>query len=197
MLEWRVGGVSCRLSLLFPALITALLLWQPDGLAVSCLLASLIHEGGHLVAMLAVGVPPQRCTLGAFGMRIDLRSTLVGYGSHIAISLAGPLANGLAAVVLFCLHSSDAAVVHLLLAGFNLLPAAALDGGELLRYGLCLLGMERLADSLLRFTSALVLLPLAAVSIWLFITNENPTLLIVSGYLVALIIFSEKNEKTS
>ena len=197
MLEWRVGGVRCRLSLLFPALITALLLCQPDGLAVSCLLASLIHEGGHLAAMLAVGVPPQRCTLGAFGMRIDLRNTLIGYSSHIAISLAGPLANGLAAAVLFYLHSPRAAVVHLALAGFNLLPAAALDGGELLRYGMCLLGMERLADSLLRFTSALVLLPLAAISIWLFIRNENPTLLIVSGYLLALIIFSEKNEKTS
>lgn len=197
MLEWRIGGVRCRLSLLFPALITTLLLWQPDGLAVSCLLASLIHEGGHLAAMLAVGVPPQRCTLGAFGMRIDLRNTLVGYGSHIAISLAGPLANGLAAIVLFCLRSVDAAAVHLLLAGVNLLPAAALDGGELLRYGLYLLGLERLADSLLRFTSALVLLPLAAVSIWLFIKVGNPTLLIVSGYLVALIIFSEKNEKTS
>lgn len=197
MLEWRIGGVRCQLSLLFPALITALLLWQPDGLAVSCLLASLIHEGGHLAAMLAVGVPPQRCTLGAFGMRIDLRNTLISYSSHIAISLAGPLANGLAAIVLFCLHSVSAAAVHLLLAGVNLLPAAALDGGELLRYGLCLLGLERLADSLLRFTSALVLLPLAAVSIWLFIRVGNPTLLIVSGYLVALIIFSKKNEKTS
>ena len=197
MLEWRIGGVRCRLSLLFPALITALLLWQPDGLTVSCLLASLIHEGGHLAAMLAVGVPPHRCTLGAFGMRIDLRNTLVGYGSHIAISLAGPLANGVAAVVLFLLRSPQAAMVHLLLAGVNLLPAAALDGGELLYYGLCLLGMEHLADSLLRFTSALVLLPLAAVSIWLFIENRNPTLLIVSGYLVTLIIFSEKNEKTS
>jgi membrane-associated protease RseP (regulator of RpoE activity) len=147
--------------------------------------------------MLAVGVPPHRCTLGAFGMRIDLRNTLVGYGSHIAISLAGPLANGVAAVVLFLLRSPQAAMVHLLLAGVNLLPAAALDGGELLYYGLCLLGMEHLADSLLRFTSALVLLPLAAVSIWLFIENRNPTLLIVSGYLVTLIIFSEKNEKTS
>lgn len=197
MLEWRIGGVRCRLSLLFPALITALLMWQPDGLAVSCLLASLIHEGGHLAAMLAVGVPPQRCTLGAFGMRIDLRNTLISYSSHIAISLAGPLANGLAAIVLFCLHSVNAAAVHLLLAGVNLLPAAALDGGELLRYGLCLLGLERLADPLLRFTSALVLLPLAAVSIWLFIRVGNPTLLIVSGYLVALIIFSKKNEETS
>ena len=76
MLEWRLGGVRCRLSLLFPALVTALLLWQPDGLAVTCLLASLIHEGGHLLAMLSVGVPPQRCTLGAFGMRIDLKHNL-------------------------------------------------------------------------------------------------------------------------
>ena len=197
MLEWRVSGVRCQLSLLFPALITALLLWQPDGLAVSCLLASLVHEGGHLAAMLAVGVPPQKCTIGAFGMRIDLRNTLIGYGSNMVIALAGPLANGLAAAVLFFLRSSNAAAVHLLLAGCNLLPAAALDGGELLRYGLCLLGMERLADSLLRFTSALVLLPLAAVSIWLFIKSKNPTLLIVSAYLLALIIFSEKNEKTS
>ena len=130
-------------------------------------------------------------------MRMDLRNSLVGYGSHIAISLAGPLANGLAAVVLFCLHSPQAALVHLVLAGVNLLPVSALDGGELLRYSLCLLEMDHLSDSLLRFTSALVMLPLAAVSIWLFIKVKNPTLLIVSGYLIALIIFSEKNEKTS
>lgn len=197
MLEWRIGGICCRLSLLFPALITAMLLWQPNGLAISCLLASLVHEGGHLVAMLAAGVPPQRCTLGAFGMRIDLQTSLIGYGNHIIISLAGPLANGLAAAVLFLLDSSDAAAVHLLLAGFNLLPAAALDGGELLRYGLCLLGMEHLANLLLRLISALVLLPLATISIWLLFMSSNPTLLIVSTYLVVLIIFSEKNEKTS
>jgi len=189
--------MRCRLSLLFPALITALLLWQPDGLAVSCLLASLVHEGGHLLAMLAFGVPPQKCTLGAFGMRIELGNALVGYGRNLWIALAGPLANGLAAAVLLMLHSPAAALVHLVLAVLNLLPAAALDGGELLRYGLCLLGMEELAESLLRLTSALVLLPMAAVSIWLFIKGNNPTLLIISLYLVALLFFSEKNEKTS
>ena len=58
MLEWRLCGVRFRLSLLFPALVTALLMCQPKGLALSCLLASLIHEGGHLLAMMAVGVPP-------------------------------------------------------------------------------------------------------------------------------------------
>ena len=59
MLEWRWGGVRYRISLLFPALITALLLCQLNGLTVSCLLASIIHEGGHLLAMLAMGIPPR------------------------------------------------------------------------------------------------------------------------------------------
>lgn len=197
MLEWRVGGIRCRVSLLFPALVTALLLWQPDGLAVSCLLASLVHEGGHLLAMLALGVPPQNCTLGAFGMRMDLENPLVDYKKSIVISIAGPLANGVAAAVLLMLDSPDTAMVHLVLAGLNLLPAATLDGGEILRCGLCLLGLDALIRWVLRLSSALVLLPLAAVSFWLCFRGNNPTLLIVSGYLVALVIFSDKCEKSS
>lgn len=197
MLEWRLGGVRCRLSLLFPALVTALLLWQPDGLAVTCLLASLIHEGGHLLAMLSVGVPPQCCTLGAFGMRIDLEYPLVDYKRSLWISLAGPLANGLAAVAFLLLHAPEVAMVHLALAELNLLPAAALDGGEIVRCGLSLLGLDALAPTLLRFTSALVLLPLAAVSLWLFLRGGNPTLLIVSSYLMVLVFFSDKCEKNS
>ena len=190
-------GIRCRVSLLFPALVTALLLWQPDGLAVSCLLASFIHEGGHLLAMLALGVPPQNCTLGAFGMRLDLDNPLVDYKKNLLISMAGPLANGMAAALLLMLESPDTAMVHLVLAGLNLLPAAALDGGEILRCGLCLLGMEPLVRWVIRLSSALVLLPLAAVSFWLCFRGNNPTLLIVSGYLVALVFFSDKCEKNS
>ena len=197
MLEWRVGGIRCRVSLLFPALVTALLLSQPDGLAVSCLLASLIHEGGHLLAMVVLGVPPQACTLGAFGMRLDIENQLIDYKKNLLISLAGPLTNGLAAVILLLLGSPIAAMVHLVLAGLNLLPAAALDGGEILRCGLCLLGMDGLTRWVLRLSSALVLLPLAAVSFWLCFQGNNLTLLIVSGYLVTIVIFSEKYEKSS
>ncbi len=197
MLEWRLWGIRCRVSLLFPALVTALLLWQPDGLAVSCLLASLMHEGGHLLAMLALGIPPYQCTLGAFGMRIDLGNRLMDYKKNLLISFAGPLTNGLAAAGLFMLNAPSAAMVHLVLGALNLLPAAALDGGEILRCGLCLLGWEPLVRSVLRLTSALVLLPLATFSLWLCLRAENPTLLIVSGYLVVLIFFSDKCEKNS
>ncbi len=197
MLEWRLWGIRCRLSLLFPALVTALLLWQPDGLAVSCLLASLVHEGGHLLAMLAAGVPPQACVLGAFGMRIELGNTLIGYGRNLLISLAGPLANGVAAALLMSVGCPTAATVHLVLAVLNLLPAAALDGGEIVRCGLCMLGLGAWVRMALRLSSAVVLLPLAALSFWLFFRGENPTLLIVSTYLAVLVFFSEKCEKTS
>lgn len=198
MYEVQILGVRCRLSLLFPALLAALLLWQPDGLAASCVAASVIHECGHLLMMLALGYPPQSCTLGAFGMRICLGGRLPGYGHNLLISLAGPAANALAACLFLLLNRPVTAAVHLTLGGFNLLPATALDGGEILRCSLCLLGMETLAEPVLRFLSALVLLPLATGSFYLFCRGwGNGTLVIVSIYLVLLVFFSDKNEKTT
>lgn len=190
--------MRCRLSLLFPALLTALLLARPDGLAVPCLLAALIHEGGHLLAMLWLGVPPEDCVLGAFGARIRLGHRLPSYGQNLLISLAGPLINLFCMSILFLCGRTTPALVHLALALLNLLPSAALDGGEILRCGLCLIGLESLSESILRFTSALTLLPLAAVCFWMFLQGEgNATLLIVSGYLTALLFFSDKLQKNS
>lgn len=198
MFEFSLGGVRCRLSLLFPAMLTVLLLCQPDGLAISCVLASVIHECGHLLAMVALGVPPDRCTLSAFGACIRMGSRLPGYRQNMLISMAGPLANLLAAAFLFLLGCNQTALVHVVLALLNMLPASALDGGELLRCGLCLLGLEPLAAGVLRFTSALVLMPMAAGALWLFFQEDgNLSLLLVSGYLAGLIFFCEKNEKTS
>ncbi len=195
MLEGRVAGVRCRVSLLFPALLTGLLLAQADSLAVSCVLASVMHEGGHLLAMLALGCPPRVCTLGAFGMRIEMDAArLVGYHRNILISFAGPLVNLVATPLLGACGCVPAAVVHLTLAVFNLLPAAALDGGQILRCLFCLLGKEARADQWLRVLSATVLLPLAVWSFWLFLSGcGNGTLLIVSGYLTALIFFHPQN----
>lgn len=195
MLEGRVAGVRCRVSLLFPALLTGLLLAQADPLAVSCVLASAMHEGGHLLAMLALGCPPRVCTLGAFGMRIEMGAQrLVGYRRNILISLAGPLVNLVAALLLWLCGCAEAAVVHLILAVFNLLPAAALDGGQVLRCAFCLAGKETHADRWLQVLSAAVLLPLAVWAFWLFLSGQgNGTLLIVSGYLTALIFFHPQN----
>lgn len=198
MLEFAVCGVRCRLSLLFPALLTVLLLCQPNGPAVACILASLIHEGGHLLAMVLAGVPPEDCTLGACGARIRVRACEVGYIQNILISLAGPLANVLSAGVLLGCHRLVPAVAHFTLAAVNLLPSAALDGGQILRCGLCLLGMERLADRVVQAFSAVALLVLATIGFYLLLQGlGNVSLLLVCGYLAALTFFSDKIQKTS
>lgn len=198
MFEFRIGGVRCRLSLLFPALLTALLLAQPDGLAVACLLAAVLHEGGHLLAMLLLGIPPEDCLLGAFGARIRLGSRLTGYKQNLVVSIAGPLINLLCGGILWGCGCVVPAAVHLCLALINLLPAYALDGGEILRCGLCLLGLGTVADRVVRITSVLVLLPLAIGGFWLVLRGKgNATLLIVSGYLVTLLFFSDKLQKNS
>ncbi len=193
MLEGRIAGVRCRVSLLFPALLTGLLLAQEESLAVSCVLASVMHEGGHLLAMTALGCPPQMCTLGAFGMRIEMGAKrLVGYRRNILISLAGPAVNLLAAVFLWLCGGQQAAVVHCSLAVLNLLPASALDGGQMVYCLLCLAGKQAQADKWLRLLSAAILLPLAAAAFWLVLSGRgNATLLIVSAYLTALIFLHQ------
>lgn len=189
MLEGHIAGVRCRVSLLFPALLTGLLLAQADSLAVSCVLASAMHEAGHLLAMIALGCPPRICTLGVFGMRIEMGAErLVGYRRNILVSLAGPTVNLISALLLWACGCEQAAAVHLILATLNLLPADALDGGQALRCVFCLVGKQMQADIWLRLLSAAVLLPLATAAFWLFLSGTgNATLLIVSGYLTALI----------
>ena len=195
MLEGHIAGVRCRVSLLFPALLTGLLLAQTDSLAVTCVLASAMHEGGHLLAMIALGCPPRVCTLGAFGMRIEMDAErLVGYRRNAFISFAWQLINLLVAPILWLCGCVSAAMVHLTLAAFNLLPAAALDGGQILRCAFCLAGKEVQADRWLRWLSAMMLLSLAVSAFWLFLSGRgNGTLLIVSGYLIALIFFHPQN----
>lgn len=198
MLEFCICGVRCRLSLLFPALLTVLLLSQPEGAAVACVLASLIHEGGHLLAMVLMGVPPEDCTLSAFGARIRIPPHKAGYVQNIGISLAGPLANGVTAGLLLWGDRLIPATAHMVLAILNLLPSAALDGGQILRCVLCWLGLASLADGVIRVLSAVVLLLLAAGSLLLILQGiGNFSLLVVCGYLCALTFFSDKIEKNS
>ncbi len=196
MLTFRLCGVPCRVSLLFPALLTALLLYQPEGLTVTCLFASVMHEVGHLLAMLWWRVPPKECVLGLFGLRIRLGSHLSKYGRNIGIALAGPAVNGISAVVLWWLDAPQTAAVHLLLAVLNLLPVGVLDGGEVLRSVMCLCGCHSNADGVVRMTSRLTVLPITLFGLHLLPVG-NPTLLIVGVYLMVMTILSDKNEKNS
>lgn len=119
------------------------------GLAVALLLmvSLLAHEAAHAVVARAHGLGVDGITLWLLGGTTRLRGEPDGPGAELRIAVVGPVVSGLLAGG-FALAAGGAqwasadlvvavlvelAVINLLLALFNLLPAAPLDGGRVLR----------------------------------------------------------------
>lgn len=193
---WRAYrfGVEWRVSLLFPALLTALLLTEAGAQTATCLAAALAHEGGHVAAMLLLGCPPKRVTVGAFGARIET-AVLPTYGKNILISLAGPLVNLTAAAVLWLCACPAAGAVHALLGAMNLLPVTALDGGQILLCCFRRRGVGDRAETRMRRMSVGLTVLLGLGGVVLLWRKRNVTLLAVSLYLGLMTLLSEKSQK--
>lgn len=111
----------------------AWLLWQQEGLFLPLLTACALHEGGHLLSALALGISVKGISLTAFGAQLNMDRRCPGWQEALVLG-AGPGVNLLCAGVLLSLPVGPVwGAVHLLLAGLNLLPIPPLDGGELSR----------------------------------------------------------------
>lgn len=146
---------------LFPGvvwLVPLLLFVTPPEL---CMLASavLLHEGGHLLAFAALGLPPPRPAAVSAGLMLTPRMPL-SYRHEALVAAAGPLANLALAIPLLYFGRGEGAAalgsVQLFCAAVNLLPLRGGDGGRTARAVLLLLlpprVAERLADALSLFT---------------------------------------------
>lgn len=115
------------------------------------LLSLLLHEGSHAVVARRHQVGVRSITLWLFGGVAQLEGEALGPGADFSIAAAGPgtsiaLSGVFAAVQVGMQHLGAAPLavdvprwlweINLLLAGFNLIPAAPLDGGRILRAGL-------------------------------------------------------------
>ena len=167
---------------------------------VTFLLAAALHEGGHLLAARWRGVPVRALSMTAFGCVLDfVDEALVRDRDLLWIAAAGPLCNLLFA--LLCVTPwvgrwRGAALFgaeHLLLALFNLLPVAPLDGGQALntalRQALPLRRAERIAD----FLTLAVLFPLMALMILTVLRQRmNGSLLAATVYLMIFFVMKHR-----
>ncbi|TMR98955.1 site-2 protease family protein [Nonomuraea basaltis] len=142
-----VGLAFGRFPIVFPGYSVAAYLLAGLAAAVLFLASLLAHELAHALVAKRHGIEVPQITLWLLGGIAELRSEPKSPGADLKIAVVGPVAS-LACGVVFgalALVSGAALVagmfaylagVNVLLAVFNLVPAAPLDGGRVLRAAL-------------------------------------------------------------
>ena len=192
MLKFQIGGIRCKLSLLFPAVLLYLLYIDKSGLTLFGFMAAVFHECGHLTVAFILHTPPNELSVSCFGMRllmddIDRLCT----SDAILIASGGPFFNAILATTFYILKVDPIyAQFHVVMAIFNLLPIMPLDGGQIVH--LCfgkILSPKSLyiLEDILFFLVWIVLFILSLYV--LYQPSHNITLAIVSFYLIILRVF--------
>ena len=101
---------------------------------ITAVVFSLLHEAGHLAAMLALGVLPQRISLEIHGILIDKPEASLTYFQECAVALAGPFLNAVMMVIFIKQPQGLPFIMNAGLLIVNLLPVKSLDGGRFLYY---------------------------------------------------------------
>lgn len=144
MICFCIFGLQFAVDFTAPALLALLSIVLPRRALLRTVLAALLHECAHLLAIAAAGESPQRMRVSAAGLRLEMRGTAICPVRRMAVILAaGPAANLLAALCFQHSGMPESAAANLSLALFNLLPYPATDGGSLL----CCALEQRFADS--------------------------------------------------
>lgn len=169
-------GFEFHVSAGFCLLLAILLFLDDDNIVPWALLACLLHELGHLLAIYLLGGRVQAFRLSAVGAEmVPTRVRLFSYQEELLIAAAGPLASLLTALFAGSLRGVlgryDEGIflfmgLNVAAGLFNLLPIGPLDGGRMLR--ILLLRGEKLEEGERIFQSITLLLSLSLVALGTF-----------------------------
>lgn len=162
-----------------PALILLLMLiLQPSGIVLSSLGAATLHELGHVLAAVMLGIPMRSLDVGAFGASLRVRGSLIPYPKEFLLCAAGPAMNLLAAAATVAISERRGyfsetgewfAAVSLMLGILNLMPAEGFDGGRMLAVTLSSLFGPRTSARILSLSTFLSVLILWMLSVYLLL----------------------------
>ncbi len=199
-MTFEIKGTEIRLNFSFVFVMTLMLIFCQQKVIMSCLLSSVLHEGGHLIFMLAFGERILSVIFGAFGVRIERVSKAnLSYKKEALIALGGIIINFLLAFLggmyYYFTKSENALMfsfINIFVAAFNCVPIGVLDMGRALSSMLMTKYDEAKADK------AVSIISLASVNIIVLFTlgyclfvEINFSLIFVSLYLYVITLFKK------
>ena len=199
MMKLKAFGTEFSISFPAVAFLCLTIICDKKGNMLFCLLASFLHEIGHLFIMKLEGVSLHSVSFKIGEVVIKADSSSLSYRDEILISSGGVFVNFILAVIfyfiytlsgnLFC-HSffvSNAAI-----GVFNLLPIRFLDGGDILWLILQNFLTRKVTDVILTILTVIFIVPVI-VSGFIFILNSkyNYSLLLAALYLICTLVSKE------
>ena len=165
---------------------------------------ALVHEIGHLLAGLAVGMKPEKIEIMPLGVSISFKINVKDYNrkirkgntlelKKIMVAMAGPITNFII-ILITCnlkieiVKSIIIIYTNFLIMIFNLLPIYPLDGGRILKGILHICFGKRKADKYTNNISKIMIIIITAISSILILYIQNIAIFLIDMYLWYLVI---------
>lgn len=174
----------------------------------SLMIFAMIHEMGHLLAGLLLGMKPEKIEIKPFGFSISFQLTTKDYNIKVKkanlleikkmiVALAGPITNLIIIIIALNMPGNlwQTLIViytNILLILFNILPIYPLDGGRILKEIISIRSGIKKSYYYINKISNITMICLMFISSILLLYIHNIAILIILVYLGYLVIKQNK-----
>lgn len=179
------GRLNVKFDFSFFAVVAFMIFIDTSGAAVLSLIACILHEGGHLLAMAVCGAYPERITFYGGGIALSkAEMDSLSDEKRLVILSAGCAVNLLAASVYLTMPGNDTvavfSAVNLIICLFNALPIGYFDGAGILEILLSKFLSLRVAEKVKRVIGVMLsVVMIAGVIIYCISCNKSVSLSLI------------------
>ena len=181
-MEFTVLKTKVSVSPLFFAVLTMFLLLDKTGISGFVVLFSVLHETGHILALICEKIHPKSFKISFFGIHISLPESL-STAEKLPVLMAGFSVNFLLAALFFVLKNHLLGYMNIIIGIFTSVPISSTDGGMILKIILedCI---QQKAEKIFKSVSEIFVFVLSIFLFSVSVAAKNYFILIAVVYMI-------------